>query len=144
LCVDLGARTIILGYHRADCGTGNRVLRPECKALRQVLHPSVEGALDARAPETWGAFQLHVAKVREAIQRSGAQRVLALTSGAVIGALTPQSMHAPAVTAIALNIQIRNRSVTHYFFSREAFQLSTFNTVSHLDDPLRHAFQTYS
>jgi broad specificity phosphatase PhoE len=113
------------------------------KALRQVLHLWAEGALDARAPETWVAFQTRVAKVRAAIQRSGAQRVLAVTSGGVIGAWTQQVLHAPAATAIALNLQIRNSSVTHCFFNREAFQLSSFNAVSHLDDPLRHAFQTY-
>ncbi|HEY4801603.1 MAG TPA: histidine phosphatase family protein [Paraburkholderia sp.] len=113
------------------------------KALRHVLLMWAEGALDARVPETWSAFQQRVANVREAIQQSGAQRVLAVTSGGVIGALTQQALHAPAATAIALNLQIRNSSVTHCFFNRETFQLSSFNTISHLDDPLRHAFQTY-
>lgn len=54
-----------------------------------------------------------------------------------------QALRAPAPTAIALNMQIRNSSVTHCFFNRESFQLSSFNNVSHLDDPRRHAFQTY-
>jgi len=113
------------------------------KALRQVLHLWAEGALDARAPETWNAFQLRIAKVRAAIQQGGAQRVLVVTSGGVIGALTQQVLDAPPATAIALNLQIRNSSVTQCFFNREAFHLSSFNTVSHLDDPQRHAFHTY-
>jgi broad specificity phosphatase PhoE len=113
------------------------------KALRQVLHLWTEGALDARVPETWQAFQQRVADARAAIQQGSAQRVLAVTSGGVIGALTQQLLHAPAATAIALNMQIRNSSVTHCFFNREAFQLSSFNVVSHLDDPQRREFQTY-
>lgn len=127
--------------HLAETAKGNP--REFFKALRQVLHLWVEGALDDRAPETWSAFQRRVAEARAAIQQSGAQRVLAVTSGGVIGALTQQALQAPATTAIALNMQIRNSSVTHCFFNREAFQLSSFNTVSHLDDPQRHAFQTY-
>ena len=113
------------------------------KALRQVLQLWAKGELDERVPETWSAFQQRVAAARTAIQQGGAQRVLAVTSGGVIGALTQQALQAPAATAIALNMQIRNSSVTHCFFNREAFQLSSFNTVSHLDDPQRHAFQTY-
>ncbi|KXU83763.1 phosphoglycerate mutase [Paraburkholderia monticola] len=113
------------------------------KALRQVLQLWAEGELDERVPETWGAFQQRVAAVRVAIQQSGAQHVLAVTSGGVIGALTQQALQAPAATAIALNMQIRNSSVTRCFFNRETFQLSSFNAVSHLEDPQRHAFQTY-
>jgi hypothetical protein len=52
-------------------------------------------------------------------------------------------LQAPAATAIALNMQIRNSSVTRCFFNPETFQLSSFNAVSHLEDPQRHAFQTY-
>ncbi|MEM5329756.1 histidine phosphatase family protein [Paraburkholderia sp. JHI2823] len=127
--------------HLADASKGSP--REFFKALRQVLLLWAEGTLDARVPETWNAFQQRVAHVREIIQRSGAQRVLAVTSGGVIGALTQQVLHASATTAIALNLQIRNSSVTHCFFNREALQLSSFNAISHLDDPLRHAFQTY-
>jgi broad specificity phosphatase PhoE len=113
------------------------------KALRQVLQLWAKGELDERVPETWSAFQQRVAAARTAIQQGGAQRVLAVTSGGVIGALTQQALQAPAATAIALNMQIRNSSVTRCFFNPETFQLSSFNAVSHLEDPQRHAFQTY-
>ncbi|MFD1561515.1 histidine phosphatase family protein [Paraburkholderia silviterrae] len=113
------------------------------KALRQILHLWTDGALDERAPETWSAFQRRVADARAAIQQSGAQRVLVVTSGGVIGSFVQQLLQAPAVTAIALNMQIRNSSVTQCYFNREAAQLSSFNGIAHLDDPQRHAFQTY-
>ena len=129
--------------HRDIAEAAKRGTREFFKALRQVLHLWAEGALDERAPETWAAFQQRVADARAAIQQCGAQRVLAVTSGGVIGACVQQVLQAPAATAIALNMQIRNSSVTHCFFNREAFQLSSFNGIAHLDEPQRHAFQTY-
>lgn len=113
------------------------------KALRQVLQLWTEGALDGRAPETWQAFQQRVAEARAAIQHSGAQRVLVVSSGGVIAALTQQILQAPDATAIALNMQIRNSSVSHYFFNRDTLQLSSFNGIGHLDTLERREFQTY-
>ncbi|MCG5072159.1 histidine phosphatase family protein [Paraburkholderia tagetis] len=129
--------------HRGLADAMKRGSREFFKALRQVLHLWTEGALDERAPETWRAFQQRVADARAAIQQSGAQRVLVVTSGGVIGALVQQLLQAPAAAAIALNMQIRNSSVTHCYFNREALQLSSFNGIAHLDDPQRHSFQTY-
>lgn len=113
------------------------------KALREVLQLWTEGALDGRAPETWLAFQQRVAEARAAIQQGSGQRVLVVSSGGVIAALTQQVLQAPAATAIALNMQIRNSSVSHYFFNRDTVHLSSFNGIGHLDDPQRRAFQTY-
>ncbi|WP_028220381.1 histidine phosphatase family protein [Paraburkholderia oxyphila] len=129
--------------HRSLADAVKRDPREFFKALRQVLHLWTEGALDGRAPETWSAFQRRVADARAAIQQSGAQRVLVVTSGGVIGSFVQQLLQAPAATAIALNMQIRNSSVTQCYFNREAVQLSSFNGIAHLDDPQRHAFQTY-
>lgn len=113
------------------------------KALREVLQLWTEGALDGRAPETWQAFQQRIAAARAAIQQGNGGRVLVVSSGGVIAALTQQVLQAPAATAIALNMQIRNSSVSHYFFNRDTLHLSSFNGIGHLDDPQRRAFQTY-
>ncbi|MDR3098843.1 MAG: histidine phosphatase family protein [Paraburkholderia sp.] len=129
--------------HRHLADATRRGSREFFKALRQVLHLWTEGALDARAPETWSAFQRRVAEARAAIQQSGAQRVLVISSGGVIGAFVQQILQAPAATAIALNMQIRNSSVTHCYFNRAALQLSSFNGIAHLDAPQRHVFRTY-
>jgi broad specificity phosphatase PhoE len=123
--------------------TASRGPREFFKALRAVLHLWRESALDDRVPETWRAFQQRVADARAAIQRGDARRVLVVSSGGVIGAFIQQILQAPAATAIELNMQVRNSSVTHCFFNREAMHLSSFNGVAHLDDPQRHAFQTY-
>lgn len=113
------------------------------KALKEVLRLWTEGALDGRVPESWAAFQQRVHEAKSAIQLSKAQRVLVVSSGGVIAALTQQVLQAPAATAIALNMQIRNSSVSHYFFNRDALHLSSFNGIAHLDHADRRAFQTY-
>ncbi|MBP0594426.1 histidine phosphatase family protein [Paraburkholderia sp. LEh10] len=129
--------------HRQLAEQATRSPRDFFKALRQVLHLWAEGALDGGVPETWRAFQQRVADARAAIQQGSGQRVLVVSSGGVIAALTQQILQAPAATAIALNMQIRNSSVSHYFFNRDALHLSSFNGIGHLDDPQRRAYQTY-
>ncbi|BCZ81597.1 phosphoglycerate mutase [Paraburkholderia terrae] len=129
--------------HSALAERATRSPRDFFKALREVLQLWTDGALDGRAPETWVAFQQRVAEARAAIQQGSSQRVLVVSSGGVIAALTQQVLRAPAATAIALNMQIRNSSVSHYFFNRDTLHLSSFNGIGHLDDPQRRAFQTY-
>ncbi|WP_248556349.1 histidine phosphatase family protein [Paraburkholderia terrae] len=129
--------------HSALAERATRSPRDFFKALREVLQLWTEGALDGRAPETWVAFQQRVAEARAAIQQGSGQRVLVVSSGGVIAALTQQVLQALAATAIALNMQIRNSSVSHYFFNRDTLHLSSFNGIGHLDDPQRRAFQTY-
>ncbi|WP_180733036.1 histidine phosphatase family protein [Paraburkholderia sp. PGU19] len=129
--------------HSALAERATRSPRDFFKALREVLQLWTQGALDGRAPETWDAFQQRVSDARAAIQQGSGQRVLVVSSGGVIAALTQQVLQAPAATAIALNMQIRNSSVSHYFFNRGMLHLSSFNGIGHLDDPQRSAFQTY-
>ena len=60
--------------------------------------------------------------------------------------VAPVSATAPATaaaSAIALNLQVRNCSISQYFFNADAFQLATFNGIPHLDHSERHDFQTY-
>ncbi|OXH88252.1 histidine phosphatase family protein, partial [Burkholderia multivorans] len=46
-------------------------------------------------------------------------------------------------SAIALNLQIRNSSLSQFFFNAEAFHLASFNGIPHLEDPERQSFRTY-
>lgn len=130
--------------HREIAARASEQPREFFNALRQALHAWSQGELDDRAPETWHAFQQRVAAARDAIRQGDARRVLVVTSGGVIGAFVQQLMQAPDAMAISLNLQIRNSSVTQCFFNRESCQLSTFNTVAHLEHPQRHAYLTYS
>ena len=113
------------------------------KGLKQVLQLWSEDKLPGRVPETWGQFQARVERARLAIQRSGGRRVLVVSSGGPIAVFTQQVLQAPAAAAIALNMQIRNSSVSQYVFNDSAMSLVTFNTLPHLDQAERRELVTY-
>ena len=114
------------------------------KALQQVLQLWAEDRLPGRVPETWHQFQTRVQRARADIQRSGGGRVLAVSSGGPIAVTAQQILQAPAATAIALNMQIRNSSVCQYLFKDDAMSLVSFNSVPHLERADRHEFVTYA
>ncbi|TDN69497.1 histidine phosphatase family protein [Paraburkholderia sp. BL10I2N1] len=113
------------------------------KGLRQVLQLWSEDKLPGRVPETWGQFQARVERARLAIQGVGGKRVLVVSSGGPIAVFTQQILHAPAAAAIALNMQIRNSSVSQYVFNDSAMSLVTFNTLPHLEQTERREHVTY-
>lgn len=69
--------------------------------------------------------------------------MLAVSSGGPIAVTVQQVLAAPPASAIALNLQIRNSSLSQFFFNADAFHLASFNGIPHLDDPERHAWRTY-
>ncbi|MCP3710685.1 histidine phosphatase family protein [Paraburkholderia sp. CNPSo 3274] len=113
------------------------------KGLKQVLQLWSEDKLPGRVPETWGQFQARVEHARLAIQRSGGKRVLVVSSGGPIAVFTQQVLQAPAAAAIALNMQIRNSSMSQYVFNDSAMSLVTFNTLPHLELAERRELVTY-
>jgi broad specificity phosphatase PhoE len=113
------------------------------KGLKQVLQLWSEDKLPGRVPETWGQFQARVERARLAIQRMGGRRVLVVSSGGPIAVFTQQILQASAAAAIALNMQIRNSSVSQYVFNDSAMSLVTFNTLPHLEQAERRELVTY-
>ena len=107
------------------------------KALRQVLLLWARNQLKDNVPETWDEFDRRVNAACEFIRHCKAQRVLVVSSGGPIGMLSRQVLEAPAHTAIELNLQIRNSSFSHYYFSADSVKLASFNNIPHLDQPGR-------
>jgi broad specificity phosphatase PhoE len=118
----------------------NRLLQ----GLRQVLHLWSEDRIDGPVPEVWASFQHRVSEARRAIQDGPGKRVLAVTSGGVMAVMAQQLLRAPAETAIALNMQIRNSSFCRFFFNDRAWHLASFNSDPHLDRVDRRRYQTYA
>ncbi|MXN73138.1 histidine phosphatase family protein [Burkholderia sp. 4701] len=118
-------------------------MKEHFRALRQVLQLWSEDRLSGAVPETWAQFQQRVADARAALRQGGAQRVLVVSSGGPIAVTAQQVLAAPAASAIALNLQIRNSSISQYFFNADAFHLASFNGIPHLEEPERHAYRTY-
>lgn len=113
------------------------------KALKKVLRLWSEDKIDGPLPETWQQFQQRVDAAKRDIQGGEGKRVLVVSSGGVMAVMAQQILQAPAETAIALNMQIRNSSFCHYFFNAEAIHLAGFNGTPHLDRIERRGFQTY-
>ncbi|RKE36292.1 broad specificity phosphatase PhoE [Paraburkholderia sp. BL23I1N1] len=113
------------------------------KGLRHVLQLWADDRLPGPVPETWQQFQARVQRARSEIQRVGGKRVLVVSSGGPIAVTAQQVLQAPAETAIALNMQIRNSSVCQYVFNDSAMSLVSFNSVPHLERAGRHEFVTY-
>jgi broad specificity phosphatase PhoE len=113
------------------------------KGLRQVLQLWADDRLPGRVPETWHQFQTRVQRARIDIQRTGGRRVLVVSSGGPIAVTAQQVLQAPAASAIALNLQIRNSSICQYVFNHDAMSLVSFNSVPHLEHAERREFVTY-
>ncbi|MBC8750642.1 MULTISPECIES: histidine phosphatase family protein [Paraburkholderia] len=121
----------------------DRSMKHFYERLKQALQLWSEDKLPRRVPETWGEFQARVEHARLAIQRSGGKRVLVVSSGGPIAVFTQQILNAPAAAAIALNMQIRNSSVSQYVFNDSAMSLVTFNALPHLEQVERRELVTY-
>lgn len=111
--------------------------------LKRVLFLWSEGKIDAPIPERWDEFQRRVADSREYVQKNARGRVLVVSSGGVIGAMTQQILGAPAAAAIELNQQIFNSSLSRYLFNAERCSLASFNNLPHLDDEIDRHLVTY-
>ena len=106
------------------------------RGLKEVLRLWSEDRIAGPVPETWLQFQQRVAEVGAAIRQGSGRRLLAVSSGGPIGVMTQQILQAPAATAIALSMQLRNSSICHYYFNSASIQMASFNSLPHLD-PIR-------
>jgi len=113
------------------------------RTLRQTLLDWQAGGLEG-ARESWRDFVARVGAARDHAKRPGAKRVLAISSGGAIGQLVAMTLGAPPEAMIALNLQVKNTSMTRFIFSGEKVFLHEFNAVPHLAHADRAQFLTYS
>lgn len=112
-------------------------------ALKQVLKLWMNQELKGPLPETWDAFYTRVGDAMTFATRPSARRVLVVSSGGPIGTVAGMALQTPPDIGLELNLQIRNSSLSHFFFNDKALRLATFNTVGHLDQPDRLDAITY-
>lgn len=113
------------------------------KALKRALILWSQDRIGDGVPETWQQFTQRVARSRERFQSGGGKRVLAVSSGGVIGVFAQQVLQASDRTAIELNMQTRNCSFGQYFFGTDFCLLASLNNIPHLDHPDRLDTITY-
>ncbi|MCF6231795.1 MAG: histidine phosphatase family protein [Rhodobacteraceae bacterium] len=117
------------------------------RTLRQVIYEWQDGGLsDAR--ECWAEFAARVQAARvfacDTDAKPGAKRVLVVSSGGPIGQLVACALQAPVKQMVALNLQVKNTSITRFFWSGERFTLNEFNATPHFGNQNDAAMMTYS
>ena len=113
------------------------------RTLRDTVLEWQEGAFpDAR--ESWADFSARVEAARAFATDTDSRRVLAVCSGGPIGQLVATTLGAPMAQMMALNLQVKNTSMTRFFFNAETFVLNEFNTTPHFSTADGAAFLTFS
>lgn len=113
------------------------------RTLRETILDWQGGGL-AGARESWVDFVTRVAAARRFATDTAARRVLVVSSGGPIGQLVASTLDAPPAQMMALNLQVKNTSMTRFIFSPKVFFLHEFNATPHLA-PAEHAgLLTYS
>lgn len=113
------------------------------RALRETLGEWQRGGIPT-AGESWTAFTDRVEAARRHATDTEAERVLVVSSGGVIARLVSATLQVPDPQMIALNLQIKNTSLTRFFSSGERFFLHEFNSVPHFHDAKRAELMSYS
>lgn len=84
--------------------------------------------------ESWQAFHDRVAQVLTKVCQTDTDKpMLLVTSGGVIAMMMCIVLGLDAKQVVELNLQIRNSSVSHFYFNQHSIRLSGFNHVTHLD-----------
>jgi broad specificity phosphatase PhoE len=113
------------------------------RTLRETILDWQAGGL-AQASESWNDFAARVDAARVFATRTDARRVLVISSGGPIGQLVSHSLGAPPQQMIALNLQVKNTSLTRFFFSKDSFFLHEFNATPHFSTQENARLMTYS
>ncbi|TDK45111.1 histidine phosphatase family protein [Antarcticimicrobium luteum] len=113
------------------------------RTLRETILEWQAGGLSG-ARESWSDFTARVEAARAFATAEPVERVLVISSGGAIGQLVAASLEAPPKQMIALNLQIKNTSITRFVFSGSRFFLHEFNTTPHFAPPGAADLLTYS
>ncbi|GAA6198801.1 histidine phosphatase family protein [Aquicoccus sp. SU-CL01552] len=124
-----------------DAVVGDR--KTHFRTLRETILDWQAGGL-ASARESWADFSARVEAARAFSTGDAGDRVLVVSSGGAIGQLVAASLEAPPKQMIALNLQIKNTSISRFIFSAQRFFLHEFNTTPHFALPGAADLLTYS
>jgi len=113
------------------------------RTLRETILEWQAGGLE-NAGESWVDFVTRIEAARAFAVQAPAEKVLVISSGGTIGQLTAACLGAPATQMLALNLQVKNTSMTRFIFSNDRFFLHEFNATPHLTSTKRSEYMSYS
>jgi broad specificity phosphatase PhoE len=116
------------------------------RTIKAALLDWSEEKLAGDLPETWLEFGERAAQAMQAACEGlpADAAVLAASSGGAISRAVCGLLHAPARTAIELNLQFRNSAFCEIYVSPRSMRMVSFNCIPHLDRPDRLHAITYS
>jgi broad specificity phosphatase PhoE len=113
------------------------------RTLRETVFEWQAGGLP-KAAESWLTFTTRIENALTKATREGAERILVVSSGGVIGQITADTVGGPAKMMMALNLQIKNTALNKFIVSGPKRFLHEFNATPHLDVPEHADKLTYS
>jgi broad specificity phosphatase PhoE len=95
--------------------------------------------------ESWSDFRNRVqSALHVACHQNSDKPILIVSSGGAISMLMSLVLGLDAKQVIELNMQVRNTSISHFYFNKNNIRLSSFNNIPHLDSPERLDSITFS
>ncbi|MEP1446309.1 MAG: histidine phosphatase family protein [Paraglaciecola sp.] len=116
------------------------------RLLKLAMYAWSEDQLhDESLEETWAGFRERVqAALHNVCQQGGDKPILIVSSGGAISMLMSLVLGLDAKQVIELNMQVRNTSISHFYFNKNTIRLASFNNIPHLDSPDRLDSITFS
>ena len=84
--------------------------------------------------ESWLGFRNRVQRALNVVcQQNSNKPILIVSSGGAISMLLSLVLGFEAKQVIEMNMQVRNTSISHFYFNKTNIRLASFNNVPHLD-----------
>jgi broad specificity phosphatase PhoE len=116
------------------------------RLLKLAMHAWSEDLLPEHSlAESWLDFKNRVqGALHQVCHQKRDKPVLIVSSGGAISMLMSLVLGLNAKQVIELNMQVRNTSISHFYFNKSNIRLSSFNNIPHLDSPDRLDSITFS
>ena len=116
------------------------------RLLKLAMHAWSEDLLTKNTlEESWLDFKNRVQNALHSVcQQNNDAPILIVSSGGAISMLMSLVLGLDAKQVIELNMQVRNTSISHFYYNKSTIRLASFNNVPHLDSPDRLDSITFS
>lgn len=114
------------------------------RLLRDGLTQWMNGVVSLAGMSSYNEFVQGVTSALDHVRKETTGNVLIVSSGGPIATAVGHVLGTAPETTIALNMRIRNSSITEFVFNSKRHTLQTFNTLPHLDGAEYAPWITYS
>ncbi len=114
------------------------------RQLREALYSWASGEMSPPNYPSYAQFRQGVVAALVQATATGAKSVLLVSSGGPISNMVGHVLQTPGPVTVDINLQTRNSSVSQFAFNEQGTSLMSFNTIAHLQGPMREGGVTYS